>query len=123
MFSRRMLLTHKLTLVAPPPEGMYNHRPIPEYKGKYGITDTGRVIRYKKVSTDWKNLNFLEIAVRPKGARGHLIFRIQKKMYYLAPMVLEIFVRKAEPGEVVLFKDGNIHNCNLTNLEWVMENT
>ena len=86
------------------------------YRGKYIITDTGKV---------FNNYTGVEMKQRIINGYPHVALRVfdgtvsTQKLYKVHRLVAEYFIDNPLNKEVVNHKDGNKCNSNVDNLEWV----
>lgn len=98
---------------------------IKNYEGLYAIAENGQVWSYPQPQTgsvkgiikggflkSCENGNgYLRVKLRKKGDKG--------KWCYIHRLVAETFIENQENKPQVNHKDGNRHNNNIQNLEWV----
>ena len=94
---------------------------VPGYEGKYQVSSCGNVKSLKRQHP--YNKCYVEKAMKPVKQRGYLYVMLWNdgsgKWKPIHRLVAEAFLYKPEGKQQVNHIDGNKHNNNLTNLEWV----
>lgn len=93
--------------------------PIPEYEGRYAISDDGRVWSYPK-ATNYKSGRWMKTSVNARGYCNIVLRKDGKKKTYLVHrLIAELFCNKPEGCNEVNHIDGDKTNNHPDNLEWV----
>lgn len=105
------------------PKEIWKPIPIPEFKGRYEVSNLGRVRRVARICTVWKfqsgrlyvslHSDELKKRNRAQGRRGNL------KNISVHRLVAMAFIGMPNPGEQVNHKNGKKTDNRDKNLEWV----
>ena len=102
-------------------------RDIKGYEGKYQISNMGNVVSLKYHRGESSKQLKPRYPKPPHNEYGYVVLSKDNKVqhFYLHRLVAEHFISNPENKPYVNHKDGNKHNNNVDNLEWVtpLENT
>jgi hypothetical protein len=91
---------------------------IPNYEGKYSITEDGEVFSHpKKYGFGWHKERIMKLSEQ----NGYLAVRLGRgnvNFKYVHQLVALTFLEKIEGKDFVNHKDGNKKNNHYSNLEW-----
>ena len=91
------------------------YKPIRGFEGRYMVSNFGNVM-----SLNYQNTKTPKVLTPVKHHGGYLIVHLGKsKIRMIHTLVAEAFVENPNGKKIVNHKDGNKHNNNATNLEWV----
>lgn len=93
---------------------------IQKYKGRYQISNMGRVKSLARTITDelGREKPIQEKVLKPSNNKGYLRVRLEGKFYYIHRLVAEAFIPNPKNLPEVNHKDENKQNNCIDNLEW-----